>query len=78
MLNRTKCRACGQDGTWCSVYTSCPLNKGGAHKMERRCITVKGKQLKHQFVYDGPRDGRHCIFCGDKEGTNDNSRSSTN
>ena len=23
-------------------------------------------------------DGRHCIFCGDKEGTNDNSRSSTN
>lgn len=27
------------------------------------CITVKGKQFRHQFVYDGVGDGVHCIFC---------------
>jgi hypothetical protein len=27
------------------------------------CITVKGKQFRHQFVYDGPGDGVHCVFC---------------
>jgi len=25
------CRACGNSVVWCSVYTSCPLNKGKAH-----------------------------------------------
>jgi hypothetical protein len=28
-----KCRACGQDETWCSVYTGCPLNKGNQHDL---------------------------------------------
>jgi hypothetical protein len=27
------CRACGQDAIWCSVYTSCSLNKGKAHDL---------------------------------------------
>jgi hypothetical protein len=26
-----KCAACGQGAIWCSVYTSCPLNKGKNH-----------------------------------------------
>jgi hypothetical protein len=31
------------------------------------CIVVKGKQFEHQFVYDGPGDGRHCVFCQQKQ-----------
>jgi hypothetical protein len=60
---RKKCRACGQDGVWCSVYTSCPLNKGGEHQMETACITVKGRQFEHSFDYSGAGDDRHCLFC---------------
>ncbi len=28
-----RCRACGQPEAWCEVYTSCPLTKGGEHKL---------------------------------------------
>src|ERR1700731_602754 len=69
-MDREICKTCGQPGRWCSVYTGCPLNKGKAHDMKRVCITVKGKLFKHQFVYDGVGDGRHCIFCQDPEGEN--------
>jgi hypothetical protein len=31
------------------------------------CIVVKGKQFKHQFVYNAVDEGRHCIFCGVEE-----------
>jgi len=27
------CRACGQGERWCSVYTSCSLNKGKEHDL---------------------------------------------
>lgn len=27
------CRACGQNETWCSVYTGCSLNKGNQHNL---------------------------------------------
>jgi len=67
--SRTICRACGQNGVWCSVYTSCPLNKGNAHDMKRVCITVKGKLFKHCFVYTGIGDERHCTYCWDIEVT---------
>jgi len=70
MIERIICKACGQPGRWCSVYTSCSLNKGNAHDMKRVCITVKGKLFKHQFVYSGVGDERHYIFCGDLEGEN--------
>jgi hypothetical protein len=58
-----KCRACGGTERWCSVYTSCPLNKGGEHDMKQYCIVVKGHQFKHQFVYNGDRPGKHCLYC---------------
>jgi hypothetical protein len=69
-MDREICRACGQSGRWCSVYTGCPLNKGNAHDLKRVCIKVKGKQYKHQFVYSGVGDEHHCVFCGDIEGEN--------
>ena len=69
--NRSICRACGQDGIWCSVYTSCPLNRGNEHSMKRVCLRLKrhGRviQMTHCFVYDGPGDGRHCVYCADVE-----------
>ena len=69
MDNRDICRACGQDGIWCSVYTSCPLNRGKEHSMRRLCIRVKKDKprLKHCFVYTGNGDERHCTYCGDIE-----------
>lgn len=27
------------------------------------CIVVKGKQFRHQFLYTGIGDERHCHFC---------------
>jgi len=38
----------------------------GAEEM-KKCIVVKGIQFRHQFVFDGPGDGRHCVFCQCKE-----------
>jgi len=64
-----RCAQCGQDEHWCSVYTGCPLNKGLGHRLTVRCITVKGKEYRHQFVYDGAGPGKHCLFCGMKEGS---------
>jgi hypothetical protein len=70
--NRENCKACGNDNQWCSVYTSCPLNRGGAHDMKRVCITTKKgrRPLKHVFVFSGNGDERHCTYCGDLEGEN--------
>ena len=59
-----RCGYCGNDERWCSVYTGCPLNKGNEHKLRSVCITVKKKQFKHQFVFSGIGDQRHCLFCG--------------
>lgn len=38
---KTQCRACGHDGNWCSVYTSCPLNKGKKHDMKVISVFVE-------------------------------------
>ena len=59
----------GNDGVWCRVYTSCPLNKGKEHDMKRVCITVKKGHppLKHCYIYTGLGNQKRCTYCWDIE-----------
>jgi hypothetical protein len=42
------CRACGQDETWCSVYTGCSLNKGNEHNLVETPPGI-GEKLEKEY-----------------------------